>query len=254
MGDLGKHLTAMFKEIFRQYTNRTGRSAQKTLGPSQIGSPCDRRIAMHLLAMRPVNPGGDGWAAFVGTSLHAGLEKMMDWADAGQGRFLTEVSLQYPSAFVPHGTADLLDRILYMIDDHKCQGQWAADKLKREGPSEEYRVQLHTYAYGARMRGERIEWVALVSWPRDKPNLDDLYVWTERYDPSIAREALARVDRIAKEVDAMKAELEPDGDWARPRDWEVAARFPIVNSDCKYCPYLLEGAKDLSNGSCNGRK
>lgn len=253
MGDLGKQLTAMFKEIFRQYTTMRGRSTQTTLGPSQVGTPCDRRLAMHLMEMKPVNPGGDGWAAFEGTCVHVGLEEMMTWADANSGRFATEVRVTFPNKNVPHGTLDLLDRVLCMVDDHKVQGQFAADKLRREGPSPEYRIQLHVYAFGASIRGEKITHVGLISWPRDKPNLDNLYVWTEPYDPAIAREALARVDGIADKIELMQKELEPDGDWAKPRDWEVAERFQIDNSHCTYCPFLQERAKDLSNGGCNGR-
>ena len=255
MGDLGKQITVMLREIFYQFTNQTGRSAQSHLGPSQIGTACSRRLAMSIMQMPHVNPGSDGWAAFVGTAIHAGLADMLQWADARKGRFATEQVVKLPSKLVPKGTADLLDRVLFMVDDHKAMGQWSLDKLKREGPSQTYRVQLQVYALGMRMRGERVDHVALIAWPRDKPNLDDLYTWTTPYDPAVAREALDRVERIGAEIEAHRKELEPDGDWSRPKDWEIAGRFEIDTSEgCRYCPFYGKDAKDLSNGSCNGRK
>lgn len=252
MGDLAKQITVMLKEIFYQHTNRMKRSVQETLGPSQIGTPCDRRIAMHLLGMAPVNPGGDNWASFKGTWVHAGLAEMFDWADAGKGRFVTEMKVKFPNAVVPHGTADLLDRVLFMIDDHKVMSQWSLDKLKRQGPSLTYQIQLHAYAFGARLRGEKIEYVALIGWPADKTNLDDLYVWVTKYDPDIARKALARAEQIKSQVEERSRPLEPDGEWSAPAKFEVAQTFPIVD-DCRFCGYYQKGAKDLSNGACNGR-
>lgn len=237
-------LATMLKEIFYQYTNRSRRSQQTTLGPSQVGTPCDRRLVMHILGATHLNPGGDNWASFVGTQVHNGLEQMFKWADAGQGRFATEVRLQFPSALVPRGTADLIDRTLFMVDDHKAQGQWSADKLRTSGPGPLYRTQLHVYGMGARQRGERIERVALISWPRDKSNLDDLYVWSEPYDPQVARDALQRVDGLKAWSDKMRA------DGATPQQVAEAAG---IADDCRFCPYHMPDAKDLSNGGCNGR-
>ncbi|MFH8626213.1 hypothetical protein ACH4A8_30755 [Streptomyces vietnamensis] len=126
MTDLGRELTARLKEMFYAFDNRRSednRSAQTTMGPSEMGTPCDRRLELSLMRMPPVNPGGDGWAAFVGTCIHAGLEQMFMWADHGTGRFACETRLAFNSKYVPKGTADLIDRTLFMLDDHKCQGR-----------------------------------------------------------------------------------------------------------------------------------
>jgi hypothetical protein len=202
-------IAARLKELFYSYDNRRSsdnRSAQKTMGPSEMGTPCDRRLALSLMRMPPVNPGGDGWAAFVGTAIHAALEEMFVWADAGTGRFAVEQRLEFCHPIVPKGTADLLDRTLLMILDHKCQGRWSRNKLKTQGPSPTYKVQAHVYAYGARLRGEKVEKIAIVSWPRDEATLDDLYVHVEDYNPLIAKRAFERVDRIGAEVEAKQAE------------------------------------------------
>ncbi|MFF8831289.1 hypothetical protein [Streptomyces sp. NPDC015131] len=250
MTDLGKEVTARLKEMFHGYTNRQERSQQATLGPSEIGSPCDRRLAMSLMRMPRVNPGGDNWASFVGTCIHAGLADMLTWADAGSGRYAVETPLIFPSELVPRGTGDLLDRVLLMFLDHKAMGRWSRDKLKAHGPSQTYRVQVHTYAYGARLRGEQVDHVAIVGWPRDEASLDDLYTWTEPYNPKIALDAFARVERIAERVQdeqCVPAVLGEPTDFAA-----VSAAFPVA-PDCRWCPFHLPGAKDLSGGGCNGR-
>lgn len=241
---LALEMAAMLKEIFYQYNNRVGRSAQTHLGPSEIGSPCDRRLVMRMLGLPAVNPGGDKWAAFVGTCVHAGLAEMFDWADAGRGRFVTEMRVHFPNQVVPKGTLDVLDRTLFMVDDHKVLGRYSGDKLRASGPTHMYRVQLHVYAMGARMRGEKVERVALIVWPRERSSLDDLYVWTEPYDPEIARTALARINRLRTSVEqSQEAGVDP---------LEVAAATAF-DDDCRYCEYHQEDAKNLKYGGCNGR-
>jgi hypothetical protein len=259
----GAELAARLKEMFYAYDNRRAadnRSAQVTMGPSEMGTPCDRRLALSLMRMPPVNPGGDGWAAFVGTCIHAGLEQLFMWADAGTGRFAVETRLEFPSKYVPKGTADLIDRTLFMLDDHKCQGRWSRNKLKTQGPSPTYRVQAHVYAHGARLRGERIEKIAIISWPRDEATLDDLYVHVEDYNPLIAKQAFERVERIAQEVEQKKAELHLtyslDREPSQELDLEVKARVSAdygVADDCRFCPFHLPNARDITQG-CNGKR
>lgn len=257
MTDLGKELTARLKEMFYAYDNRRStdnRSAQVTMGPSEMGTPCDRRLALSLMRMPPVNPGGDGWAAFVGTCIHEGLARMFLWANAGTGRFSVETPLTFDSKLVPKGTADLIDRTLFMLDDHKCQGRWSRNKLKSTGPIPTYRVQAHVYAYGARQRGEKIEHVAIISWPRDESTLDDLYVWTEPYRPDIVKAAFERVEDIAARVDIAKVNLEEDYPGTDELDIKarVSADFNVAD-DCRFCPFYLPNARDITQG-CNGKR
>lgn len=250
MTDLGKELAARLKELFYAYDNRRSadnRSAQTTMGPSEMGTPCDRRLALSLMRMPPVNPGGDGWAAFVGTAIHASLADMFLWANHGTGRFAIETRLEFDSRFVPKGTADLIDRTLFMLDDHKCQGRWSRNKLKSQGPSPTYRVQAHVYAHGARRRGEKIEHIAIISWPRDEATLDDLYVHTEPYNPAIAAKAFERVERIGQEVEEYTGDAVPLEERAT-----VAARYDVAD-DCRFCPFFLPNARDITRG-CNGRQ
>lgn len=252
---LAERVVARMKELFYAYDNRKtddNRSAQVTLGPSEIGTPCDRRLAMSLLGIPAVNPGGDGWAAFVGTCVHAGLAEMFMWADAGTGRFAVEQRLTFPNEHVPRGTADLLDRTLCMVDDHKAQGRWSLDKLKTQGIPPGYRVQLHTYGYGMRLKGETVDYVALISWPREASNLADMYAVIEPYDPQIARDALERVDGIAAEI---KMHETVRAQWAgldiNAHKLGIAKEFPVAD-DCRFCAHYAPGDPDMTRG-CNGR-
>ncbi|SOE25686.1 hypothetical protein [Streptomyces sp. OK228] len=253
---LGEQVAARMKELFYSYDNRNtsdNRSAQTTLGPSEIGTPCDRRLAMSLLQIPPVNPGGDGWAAFVGTCIHAGLAEMFVWASGDTGRFAVEQRLQFPNQHVPGGTADLLDRTLCMVDDHKSQGRWSLDKLRTQGMTPTQRVQLHTYGYGMRLKGEAVDFVAIISWPREASSLADLYVVVEPYDPQIARDALERVDGIAAEI---KMHETVRATWAgldiNAHKLGIAKEFDIDPESCKFCPFFAPGDADMTRG-CNGR-
>lgn len=247
MTPFAQEIANRVKETFYHYVNRKtedNRGAQTTLGPSEIGHPCDRRLAMRLMSIPAVNPPRYDWAAFIGTAVHASLSDMFLWANAGGGRYDTEVPLTYCSLHVPGGTADLVDRVLYLSIDHKVLGSWSLNQFRAEGPPAHYRVQIHTYALGLKSRGEVIRKVAIIVWPRERSSLDDLWVWEEDYDPAIGRGALERVDGIAERLERVRSTTErPD---------LIARHFPIDNADCKFCPFHRAGSTDLRNG-CNGR-
>lgn len=248
MSEREQEIAGRIKEIFYAYTNRDSkdnRSAQKTLGPSEAGSPCDRQIAMKLLKIEPVNP-QEGWAPFVGTAVHRDLAEMFEWANGqGSGRFLTEMSVSFGSQYVPRGTLDLLDRVLYMVDDHKLMGRWSLEQLRKEGPSETYRKQLQIYGLGAELAGEVVKEVALIAWPRQESTLNKLFVHVEPYDRRVAQEALDRVERIAQEIESKTGPGTP----ANPM--RVAKSFPITE-DCKWCPFHLPGDEGFTRG-CAGK-
>lgn len=243
MDIMAERLVAQLKEMFYAYSNRMERSVQETLGPSEVGTPCDRRLAMSLLNIPPVNPGGDNWASFVGTCVHTGLAEMLQWADANQGRFAVEVPLEFPSKLVPKGTSDLLDRVLLMAIDHKAMGRFSLDKLRIEGIKPLYLVQLMIYAYGQILKGEKVKYVAVVSWPREQATLKDLYAVVVPYDKSIAEEAFARVERINSNVSIGRAVGYTPLENARTFD---------IQDDCTYCPFYAKGDPEMTRG-CNGR-
>lgn len=235
-------LSVSIREIFYAYNNRDSsdnRSAQRHLGPSEIGTPCDRRLAMELLGIGHVNPGGDGYAAWLGTQGHRGMADIYEWANGQSGRFAVETPLNFPSKLVPRGTGDLLDRKLRAFVDWKFMGTWSLKALRTSGPKDTYRVQIHTYAYGAVQRGEKVDQVAIVGMPRQGTSLDEMFVWSEPYDQLIAVEALARVERISDYL------IAPGTDAEKVKSFATA-------KDCSFCPFHLPGSSDLGH-ACNGK-
>jgi hypothetical protein len=243
MGDLAKELATKVQETFYAYSNRKtsdNRSAQTTLGPSEIGTPCDRRLAMALLGVAPVNPGGDGWAAFVGTCTHVGMAEVYTFADAGTGRYAVELPVFLGTPTVPRGTTDLLDRRDGTVIDWKIMGSYSLKKFKEQGPSATYRTQAHVYGLGAERGGEKVRNVAVVGLPRAGRSLDEMHIWTEKYDRKFAEGALRRVELIANEISRY---VDPP--------MEVAASFDTAD-DCRYCPFHLKNDKEMKRG-CPGR-
>lgn len=253
MGDLAKELATKIKETFYAYSNRKtsdNRSAQTTLGPSEIGTPCDRRLAMSLLGVAPVNPGGDGWAAFVGTCTHVGMAEIYTFADAGTGRYAVELPVFLGMPTVPRGTTDLLDRRDGTVIDWKVMGSYSLKKFKEQGPSPTYRTQAHVYALGAEKGGEKVRNVAVVGLPRAGSSLDEMYVWTEKYDRKFAQAALDRVARISNEIAQMSGQAAATGEG--PSSPMEAARQFETGDDCRYCPFHLKGDKEMKRG-CPGK-
>ena len=251
MSERGKEIAARLRETFYAYTNRNSsdnRSAQKTLGPSEIGSPCDRQIAMKLLGIKPVNP-QEGWAPFVGTAVHAELAKMFEWANgSGSGRYHIEMSVSFGSTVVPRGTLDLYDGVLYMVDDHKLKGRWSLNKLVQEGPTETESIQLQTYGLGAEQAGFKVREVAIIGWPRQESSLDNLFVHVEAYDRKKAQAAIKRVEQIAADVGLRL----PDDRVPIDAERMIVARGFPTGDDCKWCPFHLKNDKGMERG-CPGK-
>src|SRR5690606_18684287 len=63
------------KGVFKRDWSNHPRSQQKTLGPSEVGHPCVRRLATSMLQFERINPEGDPLPAWLGTAGHAKFEQ-----------------------------------------------------------------------------------------------------------------------------------------------------------------------------------
>lgn len=230
-------LSNWFDDLFFRYQHSRERSMQPTIGPSEIGSQCMRRIAMKLSQRPEVNFEKDTYAAWFGTQGHLGLEEMLRWANQTMHaeRFLIEAPLEFGSEAMPHGHSDAFDRrpdavgfdrLQGIVIDWKFPGTSALSKMHLDGISLEYETQGHLYGYGQRLAGENVERVAVIALPRQTGDLSGKFVWVAPYDEEIAIKAIKKAEAIKKRLD----ELGPEG-------YRQAPKTPSYL--CPFCPFYL---------------
>ena len=211
------------------------RSRQRSIGPSDAGTPCSRRLGYKLLGVEPVNTDSDPWAAIVGTAVHAHLEKVFTRANAALGRvrYETEVRVELPGYM--RGTCDLVDIDERAVIDHKVVGVTALRRVKGGDVGEAYRTQVHLYAAGLRLAGYDVDTVAIAFWSRSG-NLRDSLLWSEPYDED-------RVEVALRRIDALRMVTAPGV--------AVLPTVPTAESFCLYCPFYLPASTDVATG-CPG--
>ena len=220
------------------------RSQQNAPGPSELGTPCIRRLAYRILdAIRPLdkpNMDTDPWAATIGTATHAWMATTYNQrnVDLGRDRYLIEQRVSLP--YDIKGSCDLYDRDNGRVIDWKVTSLENIRKYRKNGPGDAYRAQSHLYALGLQLAGEKPSDVVVVFLPRGG-RIDGLYVWTEPYNPSLAVKTLQRYHRTWLAI----AELDPE---AFPDRWSL---FATADAYCNFCPMFLRDSRDLSSG-CPG--
>lgn len=221
--DLKKRLS----DIIAWADANSPRSLQVAIGPSELGTPCDRQLAYRLAGWAEVNASMDPWPAIVGTAVHswteASVQKFM--ARSGSHDWLTEVELD-PDPLV-RGHSDLYQISTGTVVDLKTCGTNALRKIQKEGPSPEHEAQVQLYGLGHRRAGRPVTTVALVFVPR-AGWLRDMYVWSAPYDESVAVAALDRMYALAYRLIEMDVQRYP-------------SRFSDITATpgdaCTFCPF-----------------
>lgn len=227
-------------EIILWADKQNPRASQVKIGPSEIGDPCDRRIAYRLAGVPAVNVAFDPWAAIVGTALHSWLERAVtDWVVAKKDNNWTTEQALHIDEFV-EGHSDLYNHEEQAVIDWKGAGPDVMKKLRLNGPSIGYQIQTHIYGYGFERHGWPVKKVVLAFLPR-AGWLRDMYIWSAPYDRGIAEAALARVYQIAQRTVALDV-------LTQSHRWNQIEAVP--SNACGFCPYLNtlrtkeEGASD----------
>lgn len=223
------------KESMWRYENRPrGRSSQAHLGPSELGSACDRKLVYRLTGTKPFAHGsGANWPAIVGTGIHSWMEGMLKWLDQDRGRFLIEHGVTIIEGEVA-GTLDVYDRLQKRVRDWKFPGARAVRKYRLEGVGDQYRTQGQIYALGLAMQGETPKDIAIDMIARDAASVDQgIHVEIFPYLPSKAHEAVAKYKRL-KELSATVSS---------PLDVKATP-----SGLCAFCPFYAPGVK----GACDG--
>jgi len=234
-------------EIIMWNEQTSPRSLQKTIGPSELGDPCDRRIAYRIAGTAPVNIWADPWPAIVGTAVHNWLEVALNRYQkaVGDRGWLTELRVQ-PDPLV-HGHSDVFNTRSGTVLDYKTTGTDNMRKLQRgEPPKPGYITQVHLYGLGHERAGREVNYVALIFFPRGGW-LDDSFVWRAPYDRAIAEAALERLYKIGFQLLDLNIESNPH-------------RFQLIDAapgdSCVWCPMFnkeLNHDVAASDRGCPGR-
>lgn len=218
------------------------RSQQKALGPSELGSACDRKVAYGLTGTPEINAFKDPWPAIVGTAIHGWLENALGAYQEHHriNRWITELTVHPDELVVGH--LDLYDQTLNTVIDWKSLGTQKMRDWKKQGPPDKHLNQVMLYAKGAIRQGLPVEKVALIGVPR-AGWLSDMTPYVYDYDESRADAALARMYSIAQQVINIGAD----------RNDLKMVEIPAEpdKGDCQWCPWF-----DMKNwgAGCEGVK
>ena len=235
-GDEAMALAESIKAVVNYCSTNAPRSLQKTIGLSEVGEPCTRKIAYRLLDWEKTNRNSDPWASISGTAIHTWLA---DAFGAYPDKYLVEHKVQVSDQLA--GTSDLFDIEKGMVIDHKCVGQTSMKSRKRDGMTHTQRVQINLYGLGMEKQGYTVNKVALAFYPLGG-RLDGLYTIVEPYNRQLALDSIERIEL----TQALVWQLDPE---ENPQAWELIPATP--NYGCIYCPWYLPGSADASRG-CKG--
>ncbi len=224
------------------------RSMQIALGPSELGTPCQRQLGMKLGHVpRRLPDSRPSWAPMQGTAIHGLMEEALRFHNQqlGRERWIIEKRVHMDAEI--SGSGDAFDTDTGTVVDWKHVGVTALREVKRKTiPNEllvkpDYRTQAHLYGYGHERAGRTVHWVRLVFLARSH-DYDDSAEWTEAYDPDIAIRALDRYYATQDLLTALNVA-------ANPAMWAVVPAAP--GKACSWCPFRRMGGPADGTG-CPG--
>jgi hypothetical protein len=221
-------------DIIRAHSNSRPRNRQKALGPSSLGTPCQRRLGYQLLDVDKVNTGSDPLAAWIGTAVHAQMEQAL----ADNDDWETEIGIELPGYNII-GTADAFHKPTRTVVDWKVVGETTLKRVRSTGTvGEQYRTQVHLYGLGLDMAGYDVDTVAICMIPRSG-RLIGMHLWQERLNHDVAETALRRYEAIDTLTESMGQPLLP--------------MLATADAFCSWCPWWLPAATDITE-ACPGHQ
>lgn len=214
------------RSLIEGHINNAPRSLQATIGPSELGTGCDRCL-IHKLAGTPQVDTHAAWLPHIGTLVHEWLAEKVTLSDLAGTTWLAEerVHVGQVGGQDIHGSADLFHLPSGTVWDWKIVGTTTM-RAARRGPKPVYRAQAHLYGLGFEEAGHQVHHVAIAHLPRNAITLDAAVIWSEPYDRGIAEAAIARADMFARAITQMGAG--PVLDMAPPHTHEEfsCAKYP----------------------------
>lgn len=237
---------ADLRRVVTDASRNSARTLQRHLGPSELGTPCDRQVVGKLAGHPVTNHVVDPWPSIVGTAVHAWLADAFTAHNLKlpRPRFLAEQRV------TPHpehpGTADLYDAEELAVVDHKILGESSMAKVRAaSGPPLKYVIQLLLYGKGYRNLGLPVTRVALAAYPRTAASLDGLYVWERATGPQDD----ALIEEVFRLTDRRKAMAEEVINGSK-RLTDIASTPD--DDECFFCPFYRPQSKHDAGAGCPG--
>jgi hypothetical protein len=232
---------AELRRILIDFDNNSPRSQQVTIGPSEIATPCDRRLSYRIRSTPERHDGRVKWAPLLGTAIHAVNAQALEAENErlGRQRWLVEERVHPDEAI--SGNCDAYDTDTDTVVDWKLVGPTRLEFYRRHGPGAQYEGQIQMYGRGWQRAGRRPRWVRIVFLPRST-DFDEAYEWTAPYDQAAADACLDRLYRLI----VLGKDLGLDDD---PTMWAAVPASP--GKDCRFCPYHRRGTPADATG-CPG--
>lgn len=250
---LGSDPDLLRRELLLQIRQRIQghpRSAQRAVGPSELGTPCLRRLGFRLaetMSTDAAKQSPPSWRPTVGTAVHTWLAETFDedneTATAGNDprRWAVErrVMVGTIGGQEVWGSADLYDRVTATVVDWKVVGTTTLRKARTVGPTGTYRTQAHLYGRGFRNAGLPVERVAIMFLP-SSGELSEAVWWSEPYAETIATQALSRAEGLLAALTAAGRDV-------------VIPVLSTADNFCTGCPWWSPGTMYLSH-ECPGHE
>ncbi len=230
------------KELIIRAESERPRSLQRVPGPSEVGHPCERKLAYTINRSRSTvdkpehngyNRNSDPMAAIIGTATHTWLEDAAnkDNERLGRVRWVTEQKVVVRQAHQEReqlaGTCDLYDFDTKTCIDWKVPGATMYAGYVKNGPSAQYRAQAHMYGQGFINLGFPVENIGIFFISRTG-TLRQTHLWREPYDQTVVNGVLNTLNRVEDTMLDLDVVDRPGG----------FTQFDKTPGDyCRYCPW-----------------
>lgn len=200
--------------VIETLTQPTARGKQKRIGPSELGSMCERCLAEKLLGVYAQDEKVN-LAPIIGTAVHAYLESKL--SEGSELLCETPVHVGEVRGYGPiKGTMDLFDTRhghaldFKVVGKKKIKDYTNAQKVSGDtvifdnnspvaSTLKQYWVQLSLYSRGMELLGHTVNTMSLMLIPRDDPITDVRFAIKEivfPYNRTVADKALERASQI----------------------------------------------------------
>lgn len=207
---VGDSTWSHLREVIEHTILTDPRTLQVALGPSEIGTACDRCL-VHLLAGHKAIEHVAPWLPTIGHAVHSWLDKAMRLHalasdDGDRWHIEGRVNVGKVAGVDIRGNADLFDAITGTVTDWKISGKPKIDSVRRHGASLTYQRQAQLYGKGYEDAGHTVRSVQIIFLPRNAVSLQGGICWYAPYDRQIAQQTLDRANALHAGVTALGAD------------------------------------------------